>query len=189
MSDDTKLKRSARLISRPILAGALAMTVLPAVHAEAAPTLFLKITDIKGESMDDKHRGEIEVSSFSAGFASSSTQNGTVRLGKPACGPVTINKNLDSASGPLVNALMKGAVLPEAVVEITTTVDGKGSVPYYRVTMKNVTVSSLSQSGDGDARPTEELELLPLSVQMEYRMQDEKGTLTPFSSVTVDCKK
>ena len=46
---------------------ALAGAVLPASAAGAAADYFLKLDGVKGESKDDKHKGEIEISSFSWG--------------------------------------------------------------------------------------------------------------------------
>ena len=48
MSQIGKAKPSTHLITRPLLAGAVALSVLPAVDAQAA--IFLQITGIQGES-------------------------------------------------------------------------------------------------------------------------------------------
>jgi type VI secretion system secreted protein Hcp len=171
--------------ARPLLAGALAATALSAIDAQAA--IFLKITgpEINGESTNAKHKDEIVVTSFSQGYAATIAAGGA-RAGRSACAPVEMTKPLDIASGPLINAVMKGTVLQKAVFSFTTNIGDSQSVDYYVVTLSNSLVSSVAQSSGGD-RPGESVELVPRQVELKYMQQDAKGALVLGNTTVVDC--
>ena len=174
--------------ARPLLAGALAATALSAIDAQAA--IFLKITgpDIKGESTNAKHKDEIVVTSFSQGYAATIAAGGGGggRAGRSACAPVEMTKQLDIASGPLINAVMKGTVLQKAVFSFTANTGDSQSTDYYVVTLSNSLVSSLAQSSGGE-RPSESVELVPRQVELKYLQQDEKGGFVVANTTVVDC--
>jgi type VI secretion system secreted protein Hcp len=186
MPDPKRTKSAFPPFARPLLAGALAATALSAVDAQAA--IFLKITgpDIKGESTNDKHKDEIGVNSFTAGFAAAGAAIGIgAGAGRPSCGPVEISKMLDVSSGPLVAALMKGTVLQKAVFSFTNTNTDKQQ-DYYVVTLSNVTLSSFAQSSGGD-KPSESLEFLPRQVEFKYSQQQADGSVKLVNTTVVDC--
>src|SRR4029077_4428939 len=95
--------RGATRVGHHVLVGAFAAAAaIGATKAVGATDLFAKIGDIKGESTDDKHRGEIDVLAWSWGV------NGAIagdkkNPGVPACGePLSIDKSVDKASPLLV---------------------------------------------------------------------------------------
>lgn len=173
--------------TRPLLAGALAATALSAIDAQAA--IFLKITgpEIKGESTNAKHKDEIVVTSFSQGYAATiaAGAGGGARAGRSACAPVEMTKQLDIASGPLINTVMKGTVLQKAVFSFTANGDNQPA-DYYVVTLSNSLVSSVAQSSGGE-RPSESVELVPRQVELKYMRQDEKGGFVVANTTVVDC--
>jgi type VI secretion system secreted protein Hcp len=70
---------------------------------------FLKIEGIKGESLDHKHRGEINVESFSLSAGGGSTAHGSGGgAGKQTISSFTITKKLDKASPLLFKAAASG---------------------------------------------------------------------------------
>jgi type VI secretion system secreted protein Hcp len=171
--------------TRPLLAGALAATALSAIDTQAA--IFLKITgpEIKGESVDAKHKSEIAVNSFSQGFAATiAAGGGGARAGKASCAPVEITKQLDLASGPLINAVMKGTVLQKSVFSFTT--NSGDRLTYYVVTLSNSLVSSVVQTVDGD-RPGESVEFVPQQIELKYFQQNNDGQLEPGNTTVIDC--
>ena len=174
--------------ARPLLAGALAATALSAIDAQAA--IFLKITgpEIKGESTNAKHKDEIVVTSFSQGYAATIAAGGGggARAGRSACAPVEMSKQLDIASGPLINAVMKGTVLQKAVFSFTANTGDNQSTDYYVVTLSNSLVSSVAQSSGGE-RPSESVELVPRQVELKYLQQDQKGAFVLANTTVVDC--
>ena len=188
MQNSTKTKQKSRgLITRPLLAGAMAVTALAAANAQAAAVdMFLKIDGIAGESQDAKHKGEIQISSFSAGFMATSTRTAgaAIKFSRPTCGPIQFDKVLDTASMPLVDALMTSKVLPSAT--ITFRKAGKDQQEFYVVTLTDSTVSSFTQGAAGDV-PAETVEFVPRIIQMKYRQQKADGSLGTASIATVDC--
>ena len=66
---DETTKRKGTRVAHHVVAGALAAAAaIAAPNAVAAVDMFLKIGDIKGESTDDKHKGEIDVLAWSWGL-------------------------------------------------------------------------------------------------------------------------
>ena len=77
------------------------MSLIEAVQfsTNMAADIFAKLGDIKGESIDDKHKDEIEVLSFSWGVTSLSAPGAPgAAAGKPAFQNLVITHNIDKAS-------------------------------------------------------------------------------------------
>ena len=90
-----------------------------------ASDIFAKIGDIKGESFDDKHKGEIEVLSYSWGVSNSgSIGGGGGGAGKATFNDLSFTHSIDKASPLLLKACATGQHLKEAT--ITHRKAGKG---------------------------------------------------------------
>jgi len=80
---------------------------------------FLKLGDIKGESQDDKHKGEIELMSFSFGVAqpagSAATGTGS-GVGKAQFHEFEFTKRIDAASAKLMLACASGQHFPDVTL-------------------------------------------------------------------------
>lgn len=138
---------------------------------------FLKIDGIPGESQDDKHKGEIDVLSFSWGVTP--VQPG-VAAGDPTARQAAtkllrscaIGKHFDKASVALLSRSCGGNKLPSAVLTIRNTsdfADAKGTVEYLIYTMSDVVVSSYAAGGNTqtDPVPVEQFSLNFSKVEME----------------------
>src|SRR6476659_9325773 len=90
-----------------------------------ASDIFAKLGDIKGESLDDKHKNEIEVFSFSWGVTNTASPvaSGSV-AGKATFKEFSIVHSIDKASPSLMAACATGTHLQEAT--ITQRKAGKG---------------------------------------------------------------
>src|SRR5919206_1830713 len=114
-----------------------------------AVDMFLKITDVKGESKDKQHAGEIEIESFSWG----ATQLGTSSHGSGAGGgKVSMNDfhfvmRNNSASPSLFLYCANGKHLKEA--KLTCRKAGGTQQNFLVVTMSDVLISSY-QTGGGN---------------------------------------
>jgi hypothetical protein len=85
----------ASLIARPLLAGVIAAGV--AAPNSALADVFLLLDGIAGDSTDAKHKGEIDILTYTQSFkntVSGSTSGGGA--GKVTCGDVTVTKNIES---------------------------------------------------------------------------------------------
>jgi type VI secretion system Hcp family effector len=184
---EAQTKQSSFLIKRPLLAGAIAATAVSALPAQAALVdVFLKITgpDINGEAIAKGHEKDITVLSFQSSFALVKPEN-VLRLGKPSCGPVEITKNLDTASGPLTDALMKSTTLSKAV--FTFVKSGEEQQEFYTVTLTSAYVTAITQASEGNV-PGETVDFLARGIELSYKPQDAKtGALGQAVVTTIDC--
>ena len=84
----------------------------------AAVDYFLKITGIDGESKDSKHKGEIEISSWSFGHTQQGTETagGGGGAGKVSPGDFHFTMNVSKASPKLFLAVATGEHFKTAVI-------------------------------------------------------------------------
>ena len=142
-----------------------------------AVDMFLKLGDIKGESQDDKHKDEIDFVSWSWGM----TQSGTTHLGsgggagKVAVNDLHVTKFVDKASPNLHLACCTGKHYDQALR--TSRKAGDKPVEYYKLTLEEVLVSSVSMGGQGsDDRLTENVTLNFAKFKSEYTPQKPDGS-------------
>src|SRR4051794_9371957 len=100
-----------------------------------AEDVFAKIGDIKGESLDAKHKDEIEVLSYSWGVQNSgSMASGSGGgEGKASFHDLSFTHNIDKASPVLMQACATGVHMKEAT--ITHRKSGKGQQEFLIVKM------------------------------------------------------
>jgi type VI secretion system secreted protein Hcp len=139
-----------------------------------AVDIFAKLGDIKGESLDSKHKDEIEVLSFSWGLTSSRGAGTGGGAGKPSFHELSIVHGIDRASPSLMKACATGTHLPEAT--ITQRKAGKGQHEYLIIKMNDVFVTSVVSGGGGEPA-SESVSLAFAKVQFEYKPQKPDGTL------------
>ena len=141
-----------------------------------ASDIFAKLGDIKGESIDDKHKDEIEVVSFSWGVTNSgSMASGTGGgEGKASFHDLTIVHNIDKASPVLLQTCATGVHLKEAT--ITHRKAGKGQQEFMIVKLNDVIVTSVTHAGNGDGH-SENVNLAFAKVNVEYKPQKADGSL------------
>jgi len=147
--------------------------VLPFFTLQGFGGAFIKIGDIKGESMDSKHPDEIEVLSWSWGAtqpATSSTVGVARTRGAVSVQDFTFTHEFDQASPMLALNCFQGKHVPEATFTVRRTIAGGNEiVDYLIVTLTNVLVSSITQTGaSGDAPPIEKITLNYEKIKFEY---------------------
>src|SRR5438094_711398 len=112
---------------------------------------FLKIDGISGESTDDKHKGEIEVASFSWGVRQTTARaTGGAGAGKATFQDFQFTKVSDKASPALFQKCATGEHIKQAV--LTARKAGETQQEFLKVTLSDLLVSSY-QSG-GTATPS-----------------------------------
>jgi type VI secretion system secreted protein Hcp len=139
-----------------------------------AADIFVKLGDIKGESLDDKHKDEIEVYSFSWGVTNSA---GTTSSGgatpKATFKEFSIVHAIDKASPSILAACATGTHLKEAT--ITQRKAGKGQQEFLIFKMNDVIVTSVAEvSGAPDS---ETVSLTFAKIDVEYKPQKPDGSL------------
>lgn len=150
--------------------------------------VFLKIGDVKGESKDHKHEGEIDVLSWSWGVSNpvGPVRGGGMGAGKANFGELSFMHALDKASPNLMAACAQGEHYKEAT--LTARKAGKGAQDYLIVKMKEVFISSIQPSGSSE-HPMESVSLVFSHVDLEYKPQKEDGSLDAGIHFVYDLKK
>jgi type VI secretion system secreted protein Hcp len=142
-----------------------------------ASDIFAKIGDIKGESLDAKHKDEIEVLSFSWGVTNSGTMatGGGAGTGKATFQDLVIVHNIDKASPDLLRACATGSHLKEAT--ITHRKAGKGQLEFLTVKMNDVIITGVTHGGATGQPYSETVSLAFAKVDLEYKPQKPDGSL------------
>ena len=153
-----------------------------------AVDVFLQIGDIKGESKDSKHEGEIDVLSWSWGVANvgSGALGGGHGSGKANFNDLSFMHALDKASPVLMKACAMGDHFPEAT--LVSRKAGKGQQDYLIVKMKEVFVTSVQPSGSSE-HPMESVSISFGHVDLEYKAQKADGSLDAGVHFIYDLKK
>ena len=142
-----------------------------------ASDIFAKLGDIKGESLDDKHKNEIEVLSFSWGVsnAGSMASGGGAGAGKATFQDLSIVHRIDKASPALMQACATGTHIKEAT--ITHRKAGKGQQEYLIVKMNDILITSVAHGGASGESASETVSLVFAKVDFEYKPQKPDGSL------------
>jgi type VI secretion system secreted protein Hcp len=142
-----------------------------------AVDMFIKIGDIKGESLDDAHKGEIDVLAWSWGMSQSGTMHigGGGGGGKVSIQDLSFTKWVDKATPNLMGFCSSGKQMPEA--KLTVRKAGGNPLEYIIITMTDVIITSISTGGSGgEDRLTENITLNFAKVNYEYQPQKNDGT-------------
>jgi type VI secretion system secreted protein Hcp len=143
-----------------------------------ASDIFAKIGNIKGESLDSKHKDEIEVLSWSWGVAHAATLRGGSggARGKATFSDFNFTHHIDKASPVLLKACATGQHLKDATITVRKA--GKGQQEFLILKMTDVLITSVNPSGAGDAPATAEHVALQFAkVDLEYKPQKADGSL------------
>ncbi|HLM98132.1 MAG TPA: type VI secretion system tube protein Hcp [Bryobacteraceae bacterium] len=145
----------------------------------AAVDYFLKIDGIDGESQDSKHKGEIELYSWSFGATQSGTHSGG---GGGGAGKVSMQDfhfvmNVNKASPKLLLACATGEHIKKAV--LTCRKAGKEQQEFVKYSFSDFLVSSYQTGGSGssDVLPNDQISLNFAKIEFEYKEQKADGTL------------
>ena len=159
--------------------------ILPcAASLEAAA--FLKLGDIKGESTDKVHAGEIDILSWSWGMnnVGTTTTTGGGGAGKVSMQDLSLTKYADLATTQIMLHVANGKHIPTAILTLTTA-GADGGQEYYKITLTDVIVTSVSTGGSqSDSRLFESLTLNFKTVKVDYTPQKadgSQGTTVSFS--------
>ena len=142
-----------------------------------AADIFAKIGDIKGESLDDKHKGEIEVLSWSWGLTHAGTTSGGGGggAGKASFHDLSFTHKIDKASPVLMKACATGVHLKEAT--ITHRKAGKGQQEFLIFKMNDLIVTAVATGDDGEGGQHETVSLAFAKIDLEYKPQKADGSL------------
>jgi type VI secretion system secreted protein Hcp len=149
-----------------------------------AVDLFLKIDGVSGESPDAKHKGEIQLESFSWGetHAGGGPVGSGGGAGKVQVQDLVVAMHVSKASPVLMLACAAGKHHKEAVLTVRKA--GKSQQEFLVFKFTDVTVTSYQTGGSAQFDVVSDQASIGFStIQMEYRPQKPDGSLdTPVKA-------
>jgi type VI secretion system secreted protein Hcp len=149
--------------SWPIIVLACLLAVQPVFGSYTA---FLFIEGIEGESTETGREGWIAIDSFAQQVAS-------VGGGRGHLSEIVLIKEVDKASPKLYQRSANGQVAPKAIIDFVRE-DG-GAVRFYRLFLKDVSVTGASVAGDTGGPPVEAIGLDFSYIEWAYAEFDSTG--------------
>ena len=151
---------------------------------------FLKIDGVQGESADVKHKGEIQLESFSWSEASpaGAAPGAGGGAGKVHIHDLVVTMVVSKASPKLMLACATGKHLKEAT--LTARRRGKAQQEFLVFKFKDVVVTSYQTGGSAQADvPLDQASLGFAQIQLEYRPQKADGSLDAAVKAGWDLKQ
>jgi|SRR5262245_61944873 len=152
---------------------------------------FLKLKGIDGESTDHKHKGSIDIESWSWGETNSGTGHagGGHGGGKVSIQDFHFVMKMSKASPKLFLACATGEHITEGI--LTCRKAGKDQQEYLIIKFTELLVSSYQSGGSshGDVVPTDQVSLNFAKIEWEYKEQKQDGTLAGATKAGWDAKQ
>jgi type VI secretion system secreted protein Hcp len=138
---------------------------------------FLKIDGIPGESTDSKHKGEINISSWSWGETQATGPGPGGGIGKVSMQDFRISKAVDKTSPKLMLACASSQLIKDAVLSCRKA--GGILNDFLTITLTEVRVSSYEIAGNSGAAidPTDQFALHFAKIECNYVQQNPDGTM------------
>jgi type VI secretion system secreted protein Hcp len=139
---------------------------------------FLKIDGIEGESMDDKHKNEIDIQSWSWGETNvgDAAFRGGLGAGKVSMQDFHFTMKVNKATPKLMQACASGEHIKKGI--LTCRKSGKQQQEFLKVTLSDFIVSSYQSGGSAsDVIPTDQISLNFSKIEFEYKEQKPTGEL------------
>jgi type VI secretion system secreted protein Hcp len=161
----------------------VAASMAVAGTAFSANDMFIKLETIKGESMDNAHKGEIDVLSWSWGAGAPANEHAPTAAAMVRSAPlrldqISITKHIDAASASLIQVATSGKHIPQAV--ITVRKPGSNPVDVLVIKLKDVVISSIQEGGTGSNDVlTESITFSFASADFTYTGQTATGKAPP----------
>jgi type VI secretion system secreted protein Hcp len=142
-----------------------------------SPDIFLKLDTIKGESKDSKHKGEIDIASFTFGLSNGGSwaAGGGGGAGKVSFQDISVTKLADASTPALMQACASGQHIKSGVLTVRKA--GGKQEEFYKIALTNILVSSITNSGINGGVPEESLSLNFEEIKFDYKEQGDQGTL------------
>ena len=157
----------------------------------AAVDYFLKIEGITGESQDSKHKGEIELMSFSWGASS----NAHVATGGRAGGRISFEdfeftKLFDKASPQIFLKLVSGFSIPSVTLSARNTSDSEVPNPdFMKVVFTNVLISFYKEhEPNTDLHTSEAVGALFQKMSLTFLSTNPKTGAADIAPITVNAE-
>ena len=136
----------------------------------------IKFDGVTGEATHKDHKGEIEVLSWSWGASNASgLAGGGSGMGKGSASDFNFMHKYDKASPVLAKQCASGKHFPTVVM--TARKSGEGQKDFFKVSMKEVFITSVQPSGSSGGEIMESVSMSYKDIEFSYKPQDAKGSL------------
>jgi type VI secretion system secreted protein Hcp len=169
---------------------ALLTSITVAMLAVAAPTMaavdaFLTFDGMSGPSTDPKHKGSIELSSWSFGTTNAGrvAATGAAATRQNGPGTITVTRQIDKATPLLFRAAGTGRRFQRVQLDVVKAGGGQAATTYL---LTDVMITGYHTGGGGD-NPTESLTLNFTKIEMRRQGGEAAGSAQaahPASSTT-----
>ena len=151
-----------------------------------AVDMFLKLDGVQGESQDSKHKGEIEIMSFSWGVSQSgaAAHGAGGGAGKVNVQDFSIVKLLDTASPELMEKVCRGEHIGSALLTLRKAGDGKDQQEYLKIKLTDVLVSSYQTGGGNGGVPAEQVSFSFQNVEVSAAEIRQDGSIGGWKNTT-----
>lgn len=149
--------------------------------------IFLKIEGVDGEATDKEHSKHIEIESWSFGGSQESGRStGTGGgHGKTHLGDLHLTKEMDKSSPILFKLLCDNKNFP--TVTMTQRKSGANQKDFLKITLKDAGLTSVQSAGSSGI-PKESISFSFAKIDIDYKAQNENGSLEPSVSATLNAK-
>jgi type VI secretion system secreted protein Hcp len=151
---------------------------------------FLKIDGVEGESKDNKHKGEIDIKSWSWGLSQTGSFSiaGGGGSGKASFQDFSFTSQMSKADPKLIQACSTGSHLKKAVLTVRKA-GGEGQ-EYLKITFTDLLVSGYSTGGgEGIEMNDAHFSLNYSKCEFEYKEQLASGQLGGVVKAGYDLKE
>ncbi|MGD1101858.1 MAG: type VI secretion system tube protein Hcp [Terriglobia bacterium] len=149
---------------------------------------FLKLEDVKGESLSSKHKEEIEVLSWSWGASNPTSVFGSgLSAGKVSFSDINITKPVDKSSAKLLELCCTGKHIKSGVLTCAKSTGDKTPADYLIIKLEEIHIAGFQCGGArGDEVGSESLAMAFVKIEYEYKIQGKDGSLTAAGKATYD---
>jgi type VI secretion system secreted protein Hcp len=156
-----------------------------------AVDMFLKLDGVDGESKDEKHKGWIDIFSFSVGLSNQGAGHygGGSGAGKGQISDISVSKQVDKSSATLYKFCFNGKHIKTGNI-VMRKAAGDAALEYLKYDMDEVVVTAVSTSESaGGGIASESISLNFSKVKMTYDMQSDTGSEEAKPEVTINVKE
>jgi type VI secretion system secreted protein Hcp len=153
---------------------------------------FLKLDGIEGESLDSKHKGEIQLDSYSFSVTQSVAYDhsgGGLAAGKSALHDLKIIKRTDKATAKLFAYCASGQHVPKATLIARRA--GKDQQEYLKIVFTDLLVSKVDIAAHAKEShiPMDDVSFNYSKIEIEYKEQKPDGSLGGSVKAGYDVKE
>ena len=145
----------------------------------AAVDIFLKLDGIPGESVDDKHRDEIDLMSFSWGESNTGAHAaaGGAAAGKVSMQDIHFTTKVSKATPALMLHCANGSHIKTGVITFRKTVEQKEGNGFEFLFYKfdTIVITSVEEAGDNSDVPTDSVSFAFAKIDVMYKEQTAAG--------------